>query len=88
MTSTIGDIIAVAIQGADKSYFFENYSKQAAAVLRELERRGYVIVPKDPTKTMLKAARDSLVFGVNKSSDIVTPVWKAMVDTATAPDAK
>jgi hypothetical protein len=82
MASTIGDIIASAIRDADRSYFFEDYSKQAGAVLRALERRGYVIVPKEPTKPMLKAARDSLVFGVNKSSDVVTPIFKAMIEAA------
>ncbi|GIL40429.1 hypothetical protein [Roseiterribacter gracilis] len=82
MASTIGDIIANAIRDADRSYFFEDYSKQASAVLKVLERRGYVVVPKDPTKPMLKAARDSLVYGVNKSSDIVTPIYKAMIEAA------
>jgi predicted CoA-binding protein len=82
MASTIGDLIANAIRDADRSYFFEDYSKQAAAVLKALERRGYAVVPKEPTPPMLKAARNSLVYGVNKSSDIVTPIYKAMIEAA------
>lgn len=40
-------IIEDAISAADTNYFFEDYSKQAVAVLRALDRAGYVLAQKD-----------------------------------------
>lgn len=55
--------IAKAIKKADKSYFFEDYDKQAAAVISQLKKDGYVIVPLEPTEETLKKAADTIPTG-------------------------
>src|SRR3546814_19340542 len=56
------EVISEAIKKADSSYFFENYNKQAAAVLAALKQHGYTIVPYYPTVEMVKAAMDELQY--------------------------
>ena len=52
-------VIETAIAKADNSYFFENYTKQAAAVLNAVEQAGYSIIPKDiPDATWLQVANE------------------------------
>ena len=55
--------IAVAIQKADKSYFFENYDKQASAVIKALRQKGYAIMPIEPDEKTLKAVADHISTG-------------------------
>lgn len=74
--------IASAIQQADTSYFFEDYSKQALAVLRVLERNGYAIVPKDPTEEMIKAGSDAILPGKVKPDALVRHVYTSMAKAA------
>lgn len=74
--------IARAIQNADKSYFFEDYSKQAQAVLRALERNGYAIVPKDPTEDMLKAGSEAILPGKVKPEELARYVYTSMARAA------
>jgi len=54
--------IASAIKKADSSYFFENYSKQANAVLKKLEAE-HMILPKDPGKEFYKKVADVMKTG-------------------------
>ncbi len=76
------DVIAKAIKSADTSYFFENYTKQANAVIRDLRKNGYVIVPYYPTVDMVKAAMDELQYGANKFTNVVMPIYLAMMKSA------
>lgn len=71
--------IARAIKSADKTYFFENYSKQARSVLRDLEKAGFRIVPIEPTVDMVEAAKDNLLYGVGKASELCRATWINMV---------
>ncbi|MEK9969328.1 MAG: hypothetical protein VW600_09335 [Ferrovibrio sp.] len=76
------EVIAEAIKDADSSYFFENYTKQADAVVAALRKHGYVIVPYYPTVQMVKAAMDELQYGQNKFTNIVMPIYLAMMKAA------
>lgn len=76
------EVIAEAIKDADKSYFFENYTKQAANVVAELRKHGYVIVPYYPTVQMVKAAMDELQYGQNRFTNVVMPMYLAMMKAA------
>lgn len=79
------EVIAEAIKKADTSYFFENYTKQAAAVVAALKQHGYVVVPYYPTVDMVKAAMDELQYGQNKFTNVVMPIYLAMVKAAPKP---
>lgn len=74
--------IAAAIQKADSSYFFEDYSKQAQAVLRVLEQNGYTIVPKTPTEEMIKAGSDAILPGKVKPEELARYVYTSMAKAA------
>ncbi len=76
------EVISEAIKEADNSYFFENYTKQAAAVIAELRKHGYVIVPYYPTVEMVKAAMDELQYGQNRFTNVVMPMYLAMMKAA------
>lgn len=73
------NIIAEAIRGADKRYFFEDYTAQARAVTEALRQRGMVIVPGDPTEPMMEAGRNSLTYGAQRPADLLRNTWRAMV---------
>jgi hypothetical protein len=86
MTETAPEIIlAKAIRKADTRYFFENYSKQAIAAIEALEKAGYAIVPKMPTREMYDAAKKAIVYGQRKPGEVVGPIWEAMLDAAPGP---
>ena len=77
--SEIRNIIAKAIKRADKTYFFENYSKQARAVLKALEKEGYVIAPLTPDDDMVEQGVDQVLSGSVKPQTHVTRVYQAMI---------
>lgn len=70
--------IAVTIKRADKSYFFEDYGKQASAVMRMLDKNGYVIVPKEPDEDMIKAGDSAIENGKVDPTELVKMVYAAM----------
>lgn len=74
--------IARAIQNADTSYFFEDYTKQARAVLRALEQGGYRIVPKEPTDAMLQAGSEAILPGKVRPEALVRHVFASMTEAA------
>lgn len=67
--------IAVAIKRADRSYFFENYDKQARSVIRALEQQGYVILPREPDEGLLKQVADSISTGRMRPEEHVRNVY-------------
>ncbi|MBP6818470.1 hypothetical protein V6B08_12425 [Ferrovibrio sp. MS7] len=75
-------VIAEAIKAADTSYFFENYTKQSNAVIKALRQSGYVIVPYYPTVDMVRAAMEELQYGSNKFTNVVMPMYLAMMKAA------
>ncbi len=74
----LSDDIANAIKKADSSYFFENYTKQAAAVISMLESKGYIIVPKKPTDEMISAGENGIRAGKVKPAEHVQHVFNVM----------
>lgn len=72
-------IIAKAIKSADSSWFNEDYSKQAAEVVRELGRAGYAIVPKEPDADLTETGVEALQAGRHRPEDIIKAVYQAMV---------
>lgn len=73
-------IIADAIQKADKSYFFENYSKQARSVIKELDQLGYVLMPKEPNAEMIKAGVLAITIGNVDARKLARDVYKDMIE--------
>jgi hypothetical protein len=85
MSDTPDMLLAKAIRKADTRYFFEDYTKQAYAAIEALDRAGFTIVPKVPTREMFEAAKKAIVYGQNKPGNIVLPIWEAMIDAAPGP---
>ena len=71
-------IIARAIKKADSSYFFENYTKQAKAALRALEKEGYIVAPLASTKEMEEAGAEAILSGKVKPQTLVRQIYEAM----------
>ena len=74
--------IAKAIRQEDKSYFFEDYSKQARAVLRMLDKKGYTIVPKEPTEQMIDEGLEAITPGKCKPEMLVENIYRYMLQAA------
>ena len=56
-------IIQDAIAKADSSYFFEDYTKQAKAVLAALSAAGYRVVPGENSEEIWKKVADQMRTG-------------------------
>jgi len=56
-------VIEDAIAKADTSYFFENYTKQAQAVLAALKSAGYAITATDYPEDVWKQVADQMKTG-------------------------
>lgn len=77
--SQITNLIAGAISKADSSYFNEDYTKQAQAVLAALEKSGIALIPKEyPPETWLKAA-DAMKTGRLKPEEHVKNVYETVI---------
>lgn len=76
---TLIDTIAHAIRAADSSYFFEDYTKQAMAVIRALQKAGLGVVPLRADEGMIEAGSQAVLSGRVKPSDHVRTVYEAMV---------
>ena len=74
----IEEIIARAIKQADKSFFNENYRKQARAVLETLKKEGFAIAYLPPSESMIKAGVDALPAGRVKPEAVVERIYLAM----------
>ena len=59
----IQSTIERAISKADSSYFFEDYSKQARAVVAAIEAAGYIIVPKEISSEVALQASNEMRTG-------------------------
>lgn len=80
MDDAVNDIIAKAIQSVDWTFFNENYSRQAEEVVRALNRSGYAIVPREPSKDMVEAGREAIEVGQHLPSAVAGVVFDAMID--------
>lgn len=71
-----------AISKADSSYFFEDYTKQAAAVLSAISSAGFAILPKDlPPETYVQAANE-MKTGRVKPEEHVKNVYETVTRIA------
>ncbi len=80
--SEIKTAIAKAIKKADRSWFNEDYDKQARAVLQALKREGFAVVPLDPTEEAIEAGTEAMQAGRYRPADVLKQLYRAMVDAA------
>lgn len=80
--SDIEDTIALAIKKADSSYFFENYDKQAKAVLKMLDKEGYKVVPKLASPKQIEVGTSTIGSGRVRPQDFVHTLYAIMVAAA------
>lgn len=71
--------IARTIKYADNSYFWEDYMKQADAVIKMLQTKGLAIVPVDPTLPMIQAGVHAVVIGKTKPQDLAQQIYHGMI---------
>ncbi len=76
-------LIARAIKKSDKSYFFEDYGKQASDVMAALQSKGFVILPKEADSEMCEFAAENMTTGRMRPEEHVGHVWRTMVEFAT-----
>lgn len=74
--------IAKAIKEIDKTYFFENYTKQAEHVIRSLRGAGYTILPDELTPEMEQAGIEAIKYGPTRSRDLVKEIYHNMIEVA------
>lgn len=75
-------MIATSIKDADKSWFNEDYTKQALAVLNGLRAQGWELCPKDPPEGLITFAVENLPFGRMKPEDLIRELYKLMINNA------
>ena len=78
----LADTIAHALRDADKRYFFEDYTKQADAVLAALKKAGMMVVPREPTPEIIEAGKNSLKYGTQRPGDMLRSLYQAMIGAA------
>lgn len=82
--SKIQSTIENAISKADSSYFFEDYTKQAVAVIKALDAAGFAVVPKDlPAETFTQASNE-MRMGRLKQDEHVKDVYQTVLRIAAA----
>ena len=72
-------IIAKAIRSADGSYFFEDYEKQARAVLKALEADGYAVTRREADMALFKKVSDEMLTGKMKPEEHVKDVYQRVL---------
>lgn len=75
---SIQAVIENAIHAADNSYFFENYTKQAQAVIAALQREGFTILPSDFSPEIWKKVADQMKTGRVKPEEHVKDVYQTV----------
>jgi TRAP-type C4-dicarboxylate transport system substrate-binding protein len=80
--SKLANTIAQAIHKADTRYFFEDYTKQADAVIKALKQAGMTVVPLEPTPEIIAAGKDSLKYGAQRPGDMLKALYQAMIGAA------
>ena len=67
-----------AIAKADSSYFFENYTKQAQAVIKAVEAAGYSFIPNDIAESTWTQVADEMRTGRLKPEEHVKDVYQTL----------
>lgn len=78
----IADIVAEAIRGADRSWFNEDYGKQATAVLTALRKAGYEIVPREPSDALVAFVDENMPIGRLRPTDLLRQLYRLMVENS------
>jgi hypothetical protein len=81
--SSLHALIADTIAAADHSYFFEDYSKQATAVLRAIKDQGFALVPTEPSEEMIEAGIQAIASGKVRPADHVRYIYTDMLRKVT-----
>jgi hypothetical protein len=81
-TNLLQDTIAQAIKDADKSFFNEDYLKQAMAVIIALRKAGFEIVPNKASDGLVDFACDNLPFGRPKQQDFIRELYVLLVENS------
>ncbi len=79
---SIVETIALSIKQADRTFFNENYSRQAKAVVEGLRKAGYEVVPVKPPDVLIEYAADNIPFGRLRQSDLIRSLYTIMVENA------
>jgi hypothetical protein len=77
---SVTKLIARAIKQADSSYFFEDYDKQAANVLKRLADEGWAITRREADMTIFKAVADSMATGRMKPEEHVKDIYGRVLE--------
>ncbi len=71
-------IIAKSIKKEDSTYFFENYTNQAKAVIQALHEHGYTIVLEEPNDNMIKAGVLAIKLGDVDARKLAKDIYHKM----------
>ena len=71
--------IASAIQTADSSYFNENYTKQAQAVLAAIDKAGFALIPKSAPADIWTKAAEQMRTGRLRPDEHVKDVYEVVL---------
>ncbi len=71
-----------AISKADSSYFFEDYTKQARAVLAAMDAAGFAITPKDLPDSVWEQVAKDMRTGRVKPEEHVKDVFQVTLKIA------
>lgn len=82
MAANLIEIMAEAIKEADRSWFNEDYTRQAVNVSRMLRQRGYEIVPMKPSEALVAYVDENMPFGRLKPADLIRELYVLMVENA------
>lgn len=80
MATPLEDLIAKAIKDADKSYFNEDYTKQARSVMTALRKAGYEVAPVKPPAGLVEWAKDNIPFGRLRPTELIVQMYSMMVE--------
>jgi hypothetical protein len=78
----IVEIIAKSIKSADKSFFNEDYIKQAKSVVDGLRKAGLEVVPITPPEALVTYASENIPFGRLRPTDFIRTMYSTMVANA------
>ncbi len=79
---TIQEIIAQSIKDADKSFFNEDYMKQAKSVVDALRKSGLEVVPVKPPEELVTYASENIPLGRLRPTDFIRTMYSTMVANA------
>jgi TRAP-type C4-dicarboxylate transport system substrate-binding protein len=71
--------IAKAIKKADRSWFNEDYEKQARSAVQAIRSEGHAIVPLEPSDEAIEAGLEAMQAGRHRPADVLKALYQAMV---------